>query len=189
MHHEFDEVLNDLIDYFLLGDLLLLQRFKQQHGLPDDLAQEFITRDSGDQVVLDGVMIPMAGVENHPYRVLFTLPGSQPQLLDPECRLQHRRAGYGLRVEHGRIHLYTWRILQNFNEEKLQALLERYRQWNGPTIELDNGWYEVEVLAGELKRDGYFEPAFEFVLNPVAGPVDASGVDVGYRFAVQWTQT
>lgn len=38
MQYEFDEVLNDLIDYFLLGDLLLLQRFKQQHQLPDDLA-------------------------------------------------------------------------------------------------------------------------------------------------------
>lgn len=188
MQYEFDEVLNDLIDYFLIGDLLLLQRFKAQHGLPDDLAQEFITRDSGDQVVLDGVMIPMAGVENHPYRALFTLAGSPPELLKPESRLQHRRAGYGLQVMHGRIHLYTWRILQNFNAENLQELLERYRQPNRPTIEVENGWYEVEILAGEVNRDGSFEPAFEFVLNKVDGPVDASGVDVNYRFAVQWNQ-
>lgn len=188
MQYEFDEVLNDLIDYFLLGDLLLLQNFKQQHQLPDDLATEFVTNEHGDQAVLEGVMIPMIGVENHPYRALFTLTGSPPELLKPESRLQHRRAGYGLQVVHGRIHLYTWRILQNFNAENLQELLERYRQPNRPTIEVENGWYEVEILAGEVNRDGSFEPAFEFVLNKVDGPVDASGVDVNYHFAVQWDQ-
>ncbi|MCY4124066.1 MAG: hypothetical protein OXF59_02530, partial [Pseudomonas sp.] len=59
MRHEFDEVLNDLVDYFLLGDIQLLERFKQEHGLPDDLAHEFTHHDSGDMAVrgpADGVV-------------------------------------------------------------------------------------------------------------------------------------
>lgn len=30
MRQEFSEVLNDLVDYFLVGDLLLLKRFKER---------------------------------------------------------------------------------------------------------------------------------------------------------------
>ena len=36
MRHEFSEVLNDGVDYFLLGDIQLLERFKQDQQLPDD---------------------------------------------------------------------------------------------------------------------------------------------------------
>lgn len=189
MHHEFPEVLNDLIDYFLLGDLLLLKRFKDERQLGDDLAHEFVATDSGDQAVLDGVMIPLAGVENHPYTALFTLDGSEPELLKPQSRLQHRRGGYALRVEHGRIHLFTWRILQNFTAQALDELLLRYedKAQCRPGIEVDNGWYEVEVLAGEIARDQGMQPAFEFVLKKTGAPVDASGVDINYRFAVQWS--
>ena len=38
MRHEFSEVLNDLIDCFLVGDLLLLKRYKETHRLPDNVA-------------------------------------------------------------------------------------------------------------------------------------------------------
>ena len=41
MRFEFSEVLNDLIDYFLLGDIQLLEQFKEDHDLPDDLARAF----------------------------------------------------------------------------------------------------------------------------------------------------
>lgn len=185
MQYVFSDVLNDLIDYFLLGDLQLLRRFKQEHQLADDLAGEFVSSESGDKAVLDGVLIPLAGVENHPYTVVFTLAGVEPQMPRHEGRVQHRRGGYSLRVEHGRIHLFTWRILQAFTDENLDELLERYEQSNRPTIEVENGWYEVEVLAGEILRDEYFEPAFEFVLTKTALPVDASKVDINYRFHVE----
>lgn len=187
MQYVFSEVLNDLIDYFLLGDLLLLQRFKAEHGLADDLAAEFVTGDSGDRAVLEGVLIPLAGVENHPYTIVFTLTGTAPELLKPANRLQHQRDGYALQVAHGKVQLFTWRILQAFTAPAVEQLLARYEQPGRPGIEVDNGWYSVEILAGEVARDGGFEPAFEFVLTPREGPVDASGVDVGYRFAVGWT--
>ena len=50
MIYKFTEVLNDLVNYFLLGDILLLQDWKQANHLSDDLAMEFTTNESGDRV-------------------------------------------------------------------------------------------------------------------------------------------
>ena len=61
MRHEFSEVLNDLVDYFLLGDIQLLDRFKEENHLSDDLAREFTSNDSGDKAVAEGVVIPWQG--------------------------------------------------------------------------------------------------------------------------------
>ena len=38
MIYRFTEVLNDLVNYFLLGDILLLEDWKQANHLSDDLA-------------------------------------------------------------------------------------------------------------------------------------------------------
>jgi hypothetical protein len=100
MRHEFSDVLNEQVDYFLLGDIQLLEHFKQQNGLCDDLAHAF-THD-------------------------------------------------------GR-----------------------------PIIELDNGWYDVEVLGGALVREGLYEPAFEFVLKKRWSRGEASGIDSGYAFTLR----
>lgn len=42
MIYRFTEVLNDLVNYFLLGDILLLEDWKQANHLSDDLAMEFM---------------------------------------------------------------------------------------------------------------------------------------------------
>lgn len=185
MRHEFSEVLNDLVDYFLVGDLLLLKRFKERHALPDDVAPAFTTSDSGDRAVLESVVVPLAGIENHSYTVIFTLDDATPELLKAGSRLQHQRGGYVLRVEHRSVMLYTWRILERFNDATVNALLARYREPGRPVIEIDNGWYEVDILGGEVSRDGWFEPAFEFVLKRTDVPGDASQVDINYRFAIE----
>lgn len=185
MRYEFSEVLNDLIDYFLLGDIQLLKRFKDHNDLPDDLAHSFTRTDSGDQAVQEGVVLPMAGVENLPYRILFTLDGQAPALLESDSRLRHRRSGYALLVENRALMLFTWRILQHFTNKTLGDLLARYQTPGRPVIELDNGWYEVEVLAGAVLRDGLYEPAFEFVLKRSWSRPQAGPVDVGYRFSLQ----
>ncbi|ALX15347.1 hypothetical protein P350_28175 [Burkholderia cepacia JBK9] len=184
MRHEFSEVLNDLIDCFLVGDLLLLKRYQETHRLSDNVAAEFTTGDRGDNAVLDGIVIPLAGIENHPYTIIFTLDDATPELLKAGSRLQHRRGGYVLRVEHRSAMLYTWRILERFTDETVNALLARYREPGRPVVELDNGWYDVEVLGGEVPRNGWFEPAFEFVLKKADARGDASKVDLGYSFAI-----
>ena len=49
MIYKFTEVLNDLVNYFLLGDILLLQDWKQANHLSDDLAMEFTTNEKRRQ--------------------------------------------------------------------------------------------------------------------------------------------
>ncbi|MGG7596348.1 hypothetical protein LOY42_11145 [Pseudomonas sp. B21-023] len=185
MRYEFSEVLNDLVDYFLLGDIQLLEQFKEDQDLPDDLARAFTRGDSGDLAVQQGVILPLAGVDNLPYRILFTLDERTPALLEPGSRLKHRRQGHVLRVEHGAVMLFTWRILQHFTNKTLGDLLARYQEPGRPIIELDNGWYSVEVLAGAVVRDGLYEPAFEFVMKKAYARPQASEVDVGYRYSLR----
>ena len=57
---KFTEVLNDLVDYFILGDILLLEEWKNENNLSDDLATEFTINESGDRVFDEGIVIPMA---------------------------------------------------------------------------------------------------------------------------------
>ncbi|MCE0917127.1 MULTISPECIES: hypothetical protein [unclassified Pseudomonas] len=185
MRYEFSEVLNDLIDYFLLGDIQLLEQFKEDHDLPDDLARAFTRTDSGDLAVAQGVILPLAGIDNLPYRILFTLDERTPALLEPGSRLKHRRAGYVLRVENRALILFTWRVLQHFTNKTLGDLLARYQEPGRPIIELDNGWYVVEVLAGAVVRDGLYEPAIEFVLKRTYAKPQMAAVDVGYRFTLR----
>jgi hypothetical protein len=184
MRYEFSEVLNDLIDYFLIGDLLLLKRYKTENGLSDDLASEFVTGSSGDEAVRSGIVIPMAGIENHPYTIIFNLSDEPSELLAPGNRLLHRRGGYVLKVENRSVMLFTWRILQNFTDEALNRLLDRYKEPGRPVVEVENGWYEVEILGGEIKRNEYFEPAFEFILKKTASQGDTSQVDINYTFTI-----
>ena len=185
MRYEFSEVLNDLVDYFLLGDIQLLERFKEANDLPDDLARAFTTGDSGDQAVREGVILPLAGIDNLPYRILFTLDAGTPALLEPGSRLKHRRGGHRLRVEHRGLMLFTWRILQHFTNKTLGDLLARYQEPGRPIIALDNGEYDVEVLAGALVRDGLYEPAFEFVLRKAQRRDPVAEVDISYRYTLR----
>ena len=45
MIYRFTEVLNDLVNCFILGDILLLENWKQVNHLSDDLATEFTTNE------------------------------------------------------------------------------------------------------------------------------------------------
>ena len=100
MIYRFTEVLNDLVNYFLLGDILLLEDWKQANHLSDDLAMEFTTNESGDRIFAEGIVIPMTGIENYPYTILFNLSGDRPELCKERNRLQLRKSGYSLKVAH-----------------------------------------------------------------------------------------
>lgn len=184
MRYEFTEVLNDLIDYFLIGDIYLLKKYKEENALSDDLASEFVSNDSGDIAVQNGIVIPLAGVENHPYTIIFNLSGEAPELLQPESRLQHRRGGYILRVENREVLLFTWRILQNLTDAAIEALQKRYREPGRPRIDIENGIYDVEIFGGEVLRGDDYEPALEFVLKKTERTGTTQEVDINYRFAI-----
>lgn len=184
MRYEFVEVLNDLIDYFLIGDLGLLKKFKDDNALSDDLATEFVSNESADRAVEEGIVIPLAGIENYPYTIIFNLSDDVPELLKPQSRLQHRCGGYLLRVENRQLLLFTWRILQNFTDADIESLQERYRQPGRPQIALENGLYDVEIFGGEVLRGEHYEPAFEFVLKKTERADITSEVDINYRFTI-----
>ncbi|MCH5718778.1 hypothetical protein [Niabella hibiscisoli] len=175
--YRFSEVLNDTLSYFLLGDLVALNNYKKTHNLPDDLATEFTTRESGDQVVADGVMIPLSDVANYPYTIIFNL-SETPELLKPGNQLQLRQSGYILKVESGSIMLFTWWILNNFTDERIAEKIQFARANQLPIIELENGWYKVEILGGQIVQSteitnqqgqksvlSGLEPAFEFLIS------------------------
>ncbi|KFF03472.1 hypothetical protein [Flavobacterium reichenbachii] len=193
MKYKFDEVLNDLMDYFILGDPDYLLQYKIENNLPDDLLTEFTTEETGDQVVEQGIMVPMIGVENYPYTVYFNLSDEMPELLKPENEVQHQRDGYCLEVVNNRIYLYTIPYLRDFTAAKVEAL----KQFKHATIELPNGWYSVSILAGltqqkieietvsgEIKEFESMEPTFEFVLKP-SGEKPAYTADFNYPFKVE----
>lgn len=195
--YKFTEVLNDPIDYFLLGDVLSLQTYKEQHQLSDNLAKEVTTSEHGDQIIEKGIVIPMSRVENYPYTVYFNLSGKIPELLKPENELQIRQKGYRLKVENKCISLYTWRILENFTRPHLDTLLDYYDKYNKPKIMVPNGWYTVEILGGlsskeilikdkENKTSIYHDKVstYEFIIQPVDSKPEFTA-DINFSFEIK----
>lgn len=180
MKYVFRQVLNELISYFLLGDIVALKNYKDKHDLPDNLGQEFTTNDTGNKVVTDGILIPLADIENYPYTIIFNL-GEPAELLKPNNHLQLRQDGYVLKIESGELMLFGWRILENFTEQKIKVLKEYHQKLNRPKISLNNGWYHIEILGGETLQSNEqinhngdieiyqdYEPTFEFIIQPIA---------------------
>jgi len=182
MRYEFTEVLNDLIDYFLLADIRALRDFSRRDGLSSDLAEEFTTTDAAERAIAEGALLPIPGVENLPYTVAFVTAPDTPALGGPGGQIVHRGEAYALRIEHGSLELFTWRILEDFTDSTVDALLGRYARSPGPQIALENGWYRVDVLAGWLPRADGPEPAFEFVLTKVDERPTSTNVDLDRRY-------
>lgn len=176
--NKFTEILNDTIDYFLLGDLELLRNYKIENNLSNDLATEFTTKESGEQIVKNGILIPMPKVVNQPYTIIFNTSDRESEFEKKENNLSFKRSGYILKVEHRQVILFTWWILTDFSDEKVKELIEYPTKWNRPFIEIKNGWYDVDILGGFTKqktafkdREGndiekyFLEPTFEFKLT------------------------
>lgn len=164
----FREVLNELISYFLLGDLHTLKNYKDLNQLPDNLAKSFTTTDIGDNAVAEGIVIPLANIVNYPYTIIFNLSDDTPILLHKGNDLQVRQSSYILRIESCKVFLYSWRALENFTNDTIEAIK------NKPSIELENGWYKVEILGGQTKQPSledsnlcYMEPTLEFIFTPI----------------------
>jgi hypothetical protein len=188
--YKFEEVLNDLMNYFILGDADYLLQYKAEQHLPDDLLTEFTTQETGDDAVKNGVLVPITGVENHPYTVYFNLSDDTPELLKPENELEHRQDGYCLKVTSGRIYLYTMPYLKLYTAERLIVL----KNHKHATIDIPNGWYSVSVLAGFTKQSAHIEningeseilesmePTFEFLIQQVFDQPEYTA-DFNYQF-------
>ena len=175
MKYKFTEVLNDLVNYFLLGDIQLLEEWKKGNNLSDNLAMEFTTTESAEAAVCNGIILPMAGIENYPYTIYFDLENET---------LQFRHGGYSLKIANKKLMLFTWRILEQFTANKVDDLIRDYLLRRKPIIELENGWYSIEVLGGETLKDGEYEPTLEFLVHRTDGQ-EAKKVNINESFKIQ----
>lgn len=178
--YKFDEILNDLMDYLILGDPNCLLTYKNENTLPDDLLTEFTTKETGDKVVEDGIIVPLSGVENLPYTIYFNLSDTTPELLKDGNKLQVRQDGYCLKVENEEIYLFTMPYLRKFTEEQIENL----KKFRKATIKLENGWYSVSVLGGQTLQQSGLEPTFEFIIKGSIGKPKYSA-DISYSFEIQ----
>lgn len=172
--YKFEEVLNDLMDYFILGDPDCLLRFKKEHDLPDNLLLEFTTETTGDLAVEEGIIVPLSRVENLPYTIYFNFGNEMPELLKEGNKLQLRQDGHCLFVENEEVYLYTMPYLRTYTEQTIAALKKN----RTAKVKLPNGWYTVSVLGGltrqrvvittvtgELRSFEELEPTFEFIIK------------------------
>ena len=184
MIYKFTEVLNDLVNYFILGDILLLENWKRANHLTDDLAMEFTTNESGDRAFAEGIVIPMTGIENYPYTILFNLSGDRPELCKEKNRLQFRKSGYSLKVAHNTLLLFTWPRLKQFTPEKVKDLISYYRVHKKPIIELANAGIISRFWAEKPCRMGNMKPTFEFVIQPATNEEATINTDMNFSFEI-----
>lgn len=121
---------------------------------------------------------------DYPYTILFNLSGDRPELCKERNRLQLRKSGYSLKVDHNMLMLFTWPILEQFTPEKVKDLIYYYRVHKKPMIELANGWYHIEILGGETLQDGAYEPTFEFVIQPATNEEATINADMNFSFEI-----
>jgi len=196
--YKFEEVLNDLVNYFILGDVLLLKSWQEQNNLPNDLATVFTTTDDVDNAIADGILLPMAGINNYPYTIIFNLSNDTPELLKEENQLQFRQEGYSLKVENNMLVLFTWLILSQFSDDNVNQLVDSHKKYKKPIIELENGWYNVDILGGETLQEksvynekidsmvqfSELEPTFEFVLKKTNNQ-ERRNIDINFNFSIE----
>ena len=177
--YKFDEILNDLMDYFILGDPNCLLTYKNEKNLPDDLLTEFTTKETGDKVVEEGIIVPLSGVKNFPYTIYFNLTDTTPELLKDGNKLQVRQDGYCLKVENEEIYLFTLPYLREFTENQIEALKKSKKA----RIKLENGWYSVSILGGLTMQQSELEPTFEFIIKPSIDKPKYSA-NIAYSFEI-----
>ena len=108
-------------------------------------------------------MIALAGIDNLPYTILVKTENEKSTFVAQQNRLIHHQSGYVLQVKHNQIRLFTMPYLRQFT-----ALTgDKIEQFNTVKINLNNGWYTVNIYAGFLQIDGDEEPCFEFILKHV----------------------
>ncbi|EKE69455.1 hypothetical protein [Gallaecimonas xiamenensis] len=171
----YDEVLNDLYDYFFVADLDNMARFKEAQDLDDDLLSPLVSSEQGDRIVEQGVMLALPGITNRPYHLLFK-HGAAATLAAPGNQVIHHKGGYLLEVTSGRVHLFTVPLLMDWSGRRA------FVQDNKPSFALPKGHYRVEVLAGFLNGDPEGDAAIELLFTKAA-PFQPQ-IDLQYRFAL-----
>lgn len=169
---KFTECLNDTWSYFFLGDPATVSKFQLQNNLSDDLIHEFTTNESGDRITKEGVLIPLAGINNYPYHIYFQINSEESIFKEKENDLQFHNAGYVLEVISSEIYLMTVPYLKSWNEEG--GIYRLVSNGIRPRVSLENGFYTLEILGGETIQESGWEPTFEFILKKQKKRIECS---------------
>lgn len=176
----FTGAVNDTYDWFVLADTANVDRLQQQHQLNHDLLTALTTTDIGDQVASNGIMLPLIGINNLPYTILFNL--DEPSAFDTAgIQPTHRQGGYILEVISGQLHLFTVPYLQDWNQYR-PMLLKLAQQNLRPSLTLDNGWYQVTVNVGDMMNEECVS-VIEFCLKKHSQQ-PTFGADISYSFYI-----
>mmetsp|Transcript_26736 Transcript_26736/g.30568 ORF Transcript_26736/g.30568 Transcript_26736/m.30568 type:complete len:187 (-) Transcript_26736:213-773(-) len=180
---KFTECLNDSWDYFFLGDPAKLSSFKSENNLSDNLISEFTQNNSGDLIVEKGVLIPLSGIANFPYHIIFQI-NSDVSIFDDDQKndLQFKRVGYFLEIVNRELYLMTIPYLTNWTDGIIR-LESNIR----PKVNLENGFYSVEILGGETyHQESGWEPTIEFILQKLKEEeVKLTAEDVNFKFQMK----
>ena len=139
---KFGECLNDLRDWFLLGDPERLSLFQSSEGLGPNLVEAFTQTDAADKAAALGVLVPMTGIANYPYTIVFTIvqeenggpsvlfesdettsAGESSATTNNTNNLQLSRPGYLLEVVSSKIILFTMPYLLNWPNDQATSRL------------------------------------------------------------------
>lgn len=74
--------------------------------------------------------------------------------------------------------------MERFTPENVSALISDYKVRQKPIVELENGWYHIEILGGETLQDGEYEPTFEFMIQPVTNEEKVINTDINFSFKI-----
>lgn len=177
---QFNRCLTNGMDYFIGADPYALLNFKERNNLSDDLLTEFTTNESGDNVVIEGIMIPLEKCEIVPHTIYINFDEENQILNNKENDFQFKEGNYPLKIENGIFCVFTIDYLENFTKQTVETLVSLHRDKNYTIVDLENGWYSVEILAGltqqSFEKSAYhwgviiddMEPTFEFCLKKVS---------------------
>lgn len=194
---QFNRCLTNGMDYFIGADPYALLDFKKRNNLDDNLLEEFTTNDSGDNVVFEGIMIPLERCEIAPHTIYVNFGKEYRILTNKENDFQFKEGNYPLKIISGIFCVFAIDYLENFTEQTVENIVTLHRSKNYAIVDLENDWYSVEILAGltqqNFEKSAYhwgeimddMEPTFEFCLEKVtAKPKLTARLNREYRIEI-----
>ncbi|MEM9192057.1 MAG: hypothetical protein AAGF12_22990 [Myxococcota bacterium] len=156
----FEEVHPEFYDGFVLAEPAQVERFRVKNGLPANLLSEFTSRESGDEVMKQGVMIWMGGIGPDYYDIVFSNAEHPPFLSREGHRIVLTAEGYVTNVVDGCLHLFSLRYLEDFGPAAIASIEKRAEDSNRPRYELTPGRYGLAIFGGF--HGTHRTPVYEF---------------------------
>jgi len=194
---QFNCCLTNGMNYFIAADPFALLEFKNQNHLSDNLLEEFTTNESGDKVIREGAMIALEDCEIVPHTIYINLDETDRILLAAQNDFQFKVGDYSLKIKSGIFCVFAISYLENFTEETIEKLVTLHCSKNYTIVDIENGWYSVEILAGltqqNFEKSAYhwdeimddMEPTFELCLKKVdKAPELTATLDRNYKIEI-----